>query len=478
MKILIATSEAIPFVKTGGLADVTGTLVNELRNSGIDARIALPLYRGIKSRFKLEDTGYTVSVPLGKAKYESRVFSYEESVYFFELDEFFNRQELYGTPSGSDYPDNSQRFIFFSRAVLEACSALDFQPDVLHANDWQTALIPLYMRTLYRDGFRKSASVFTIHNLGYQGIFPAAAMTLTGLGSEWYTPAGIEFYDQVNLLKAGIISADAITTVSPNYAKQILTKEYGAGLDGVLKDREKDIAGILNGLDYDEWNPSADPALPAKFSIESLGGKRKCKRSLFRACSFKNPRAPIAGIVGRFSSQKGVDVLLEASEELFSSGLNVAILGKGEDVLQRGLKAAERKFPGRLSVNTGFDEEMARRIYAGSDMLLMPSHYEPCGLSQMIAMRYGTVPVARATGGLVDTIADYNHLSGSGTGFLFSGRWPSALAECVKRAICVYADSERWNKLVARCMKQRFLWKNSSRKYIELYRKLKRKTRG
>ncbi len=300
-------------------------------------------------------------------------------------------------------------------------------------------------------------------------------MTITGLGSEWFTPSGIEFYDQVSLLKAGIVAADGITTVSPNYAKQMLTKEYGAGLEGVLKGREKDIFGILNGLDYDAWDPSSDRSIPARFSVDSLSGKAKCRSSLVRECSFKNPRAPVAGMVGRLSSQKGLDIFIEAANEILATGINVAVLGKGDEDIQRNLRAAEKKYAGKVFVSAEFDEAMARRIYAGSDMLLMPSHYEPCGLTQMIAMRYGTVPVARATGGIADTVKDYSHLGGSGTGFLFSGRWPSALAECIKRALCVYTEKERWKILIRRCMKQRFFWKTSARKYVELYKKIKKR---
>jgi starch synthase len=474
MKVVLATSEAIPYVKTGGLADVSGTLANELRALGVKASLMLPLYRGLRSRFKLEDTGCSVEVSLGSKRYGSRIFVHEDSTYFVECDDFFNRQELYGTSSG-DYEDNDLRFIFFSKAVLEACSALGLKPDVLHTNDWQTALVPLYMKTLYKKGYRKTASIFTIHNMGYQGIFPASAMALTGLGKEWFTPSGIEFFDQVNFLKAGIIGADVITTVSDNYSRQILTKEYGAGLEGVLGERKKDIVGILNGIDYEEWDPSSDRTIPARYKLESLAGKKRCKRALLKECGLRGERAPLAGIVGRLSSQKGVDVFLEAVDEIVDAGLNVAVLGQGEDVLQKGLRVASKRHSGRLFVKTGFDEEFARRIYAGSDLLLMPSHYEPCGLVQMIAMRYGAVPIARATGGLVDTIADYDHLKERGTGFLFTGRWPSALAECAKRAICVYKNGEQWKSLVGACMKQRFSWKSSARKYVSLYRKLKRK---
>lgn len=474
MKVLIATSEAVPFAKTGGLADVTGTLLNELRSEGVDARLMLPLYRGIKSKFKLDDTGIVIKVPLGRRKHEARVFSHDDTAYFIEHDDFFNRPELYGTTRG-DYPDNAHRFIFFCKGVLEACSAMALVPDILHANDWQTGMIPLYLKTIFRRGFEKTATLFTIHNLGYQGIFPATAMTLTGLSNDWFTPSGIEFYDRINLLKAGIISADAITTVSPNYAKQILTKEYGAGLEGVLKDRSNNLSGILNGLDYDTWDPSSDTSIPARYSMESFSGKKKCRRSLIKECSFKNPRAPVAGMVGRLSSQKGLDLFIESAEEIFASGANVAILGKGDDGIHRGLRAAEKKYEGRLYLNVGFDEDLARRVYAGSDIIMMPSHYEPCGLTQMIAMRYGAVPLARSTGGLADTIKDYNHLSGTGTGFLFSGRWPSAFAECVKRAICVFSSRDMWSELQRRCMKQRFYWRTSARKYMQLCRKLIRK---
>ncbi len=477
MKVVLATSEAIPFVKTGGLADVSGTLLEELRALGVDARLMLPLYRGIKSKFDLSGTDCTIKVKLGSKTYSSRVFSYGDYAYFIECDEFFNRQDIYGTSSG-EYPDNAFRFIFFSKAVMEACISLGFKPDIIHANDWQAALIPLYMKTLYKSSYKGSASLFTIHNLGYQGIFPASTMTLTDLSSKWFTPAGIEFYDQVNLLKAGIIAADAITTVSENYSKQILTKEYGAGLEGVLKDRENDMAGIINGIDYGAWDPSTDNSIPARYSANSLHGKQKCKRTLADECGFKNKRAPLAGFVGRLSSQKGIDLFLEAADEIFSSGINAVFLGSGDKDLQKGLKTMSRKHEGRLFIRTGFDDDFARRIYAGADMLLVPSYYEPCGLVQMIAMRYGTVPIARATGGLVDTINDYDHLRDRGTGFLFSGRWPSALAECVKRALCVYRDKERWKKLTISCMKQRFSWKSSARKYVALYRKLIKQVPG
>jgi|Deesub1362A_J573_1020465.scaffolds.fasta_scaffold00027_52 starch synthase len=477
MKILIVASEAIPFVKTGGLADVMGTLIREIRNLKVDARLALPLYRGIKDRFDLNDTGHEITVPVGNKNYTAKIFSYKDSVFFIECNEFFDREELYGTSEG-DYPDNAHRFIFFSRAVLEACDALGFKPDVLHCNDWQTGLIPLYVKSIYKKSFSKTATVMTIHNLGYQGIFPASAMLLTGLDMELFTPKTIEFYGQINLLKAGITTADFVTTVSTNYAKEILSEQYGFGLDGVLRHRAHDITGIINGIDYKEWNPAEDDLIPAKFDVRDITGKAKCKSYLVKECSFKNRKAPLVGMVGRLSSQKGIDIFMGVIDRIFSYGVNVIILGKGEEAIHKELRGIAKKYPDCLSLNIGYDETFAHRVYAGSDMLLIPSKYEPCGLTQMIAMRYGTVPVARATGGIADTVEDYNHLSGKGTGFLFTEYSSSALEECLKRAICVYTDETKWKKIVINCMRQRFSWEKSAKEYVALYRKLVRKVTG
>ncbi len=473
MRVLHATSEAVPFAKTGGLADVTGTLFNELNDIRVKTRLIMPLYRGIKSRFKPRDTGRSISVEVGPRSYSSRILSYRGEVFFVECDEFFDRTELYGTAS-EEFSDNAQRFVFFSKAVLEACITLQYYPDIIHCHDWQTALVPLYAKTIYGSAFKETRTVFTIHNLGYQGIFPSSIMPDTGLDEGWFTYDGIEFYGNVNLLKAGIISADAITTVSDNYAKEILTREYGYGLDGVLQKRAARLSGIINALDYEQWDPSSDKALPARYSVESTAGKARCKGRLVAACGFANRKAPLAGMVGRLTSQKGVDLVIGAIDEVVSMGFNVVVLGKGDDKYHKAFKEEAKKHGGRVFVNLCYDDKLARLIYAGSDVFLMPSKYEPCGLAQMIAMRYGTVPVARATGGIKDTIADYNHRSGRGTGFLFSGYDASALAECLKRAMCVYGDRARWKRLVAECMKQRFSWRIAARKYARLYRRLLR----
>jgi starch synthase len=465
MRVLIAASEAIPFVKTGGLGDVAGSLLKTLRGLRVDARLCMPLYRGIRERFPLEDTGARISVPVGRRHYASRIFSYKGQAYFIECDEFFDREEIYGTPYG-EYEDNAQRFIFFSRGVLEASRALDFVPDVLHCNDWQTGLVPLYAKTLYRKHFGSASTLMTIHNIGYQGVFPASAMPLTGLDMKLFNPEVMEFYGQMNFLKAGIVSAGAVSTVSENYAREIKDRQYGLGLEGILRNRE--ITGILNGIDFDEWDPARDAAIPANYAAGDMGGKRKCRESLSREL-FGGRLKPLICMVGRLSSQKGIDIFLEAADRIASLGVNIVVLGRGEETLHRMLREVSKRRHDSVSLHVGYDEELARRIYAGSDILLMPSRYEPCGLAQMIAMRYGTVPVARATGGLVDTVRDYDHLKCEGTGFLFSEYGASSLEECLKRAICVYTGAGRWKKLVLECMGQDFSWKSSARKYMSLY---------
>jgi len=475
MKVLIAASEATPFAKTGGLADVVGSLAAELRGQGVDARVILPLYRGIKGKFKPKYTGRAVAVELGARRLVSKVYSHGDHAYFVECNEFFDRKEIYGTALG-EYEDNAFRFIFFSKAALEAAKALGFMPDVVHANDWQTALIPLYLKTVQKRHFKATASLFTIHNLGYQGIFPPSAMSLTGLPTEMFNPGELEFYGSVNLLKAGIISADAVTTVSPAYAVEIQGEEHGFGLNGVLRSRDNKILGILNGIDYKEWNPGDDPWIPERFGAGDLSGKAVCKERLARKCLFKDSGAPLAGMVGRLVAQKGVDIFLEAAEDILACGVNVVVLGKGEDSLQRRLRELARKRAGKFHLALDYDEGLAHMIYAGADMLLIPSQYEPCGITQMIAMRYGAVPVARATGGIRDTVADYDHLRGKGTGFVFSAYSSSALVECVKRALCVYLQEGRWDSIRKACMGKDFSWKRSAARYKALYAKLARRS--
>lgn len=487
MKILIASPEAQPFVKTGGLADVVGALIKEYLKMDKTAYIVLPLYRKIrKGKSKLEDTGIIIKIPIGGEVFEGRIFTNGTSAYFIACDKFFDRPELYGTSEG-DYQDNASRFVFFSRGILEACKALDLKPDIIHCNDWQTGLIPLYIKTLYRNDkfFKNTATLFTIHNLGYQGLFPLSQMTLTGLGSELFRPDGIEFYGKISFIKAGIIASDILNTVSRNYSKEILTQEFGFGLDGLLRKRVRDLYGVLNGIDMEEWNPSKDSFIPSNYSTDDCSGKISCKKELtnllFGQENMYENSCPLIGIVGRLSTQKGFDLVIQSVDKLVSYGVQLAILGKGDKIFHTNLSKIAKKYQNKVSVSFRFEETLAHKIYAGADFFLMPSRYEPCGLGQLISMRYGCIPIARRTGGLADTIRDYEPLTSRGTGFLFSDYTPSAMQNAVKLALCVYTDSEKMHTMIIDCMKTDFSWMNSAKKYIELYKiaaKKKRFSRG
>jgi len=472
MRVLLAASEATPYVKTGGLADVSGALLQEYRGLNTEAYLMLPLYKTVRERFDLKDTGVGLRIPVGAKLSEGRIFSHG-SAFFVECDEFFHRDDLYGTPEG-DYPDNAERFTFFCRAVLEGCRLLGLRPDVIHCNDWQTGLIPLYLKTVYKtDFFKSTATLMTIHNLGYQGLFDAARFAVTGLSQGWFNPEGLEFFGKVNFLKAGLIAADIITTVSDTYAKEILTAEQGFGLEGVLRKRSSALYGVMNGIDGEEWDPKKDRFLPGQYDSSDLSGKATCRKHLVRECSLDAGErdAPLVSMVGRLSSQKGIDIFLEAAEEIVAMGAYIVILGRGDEYYQNLLLGLSEKYRGRVFVRIGYDDALAHRIYAGSDILLMPSQYEPCGLSQLIAMRYGTVPVARRTGGLADTVSDYEPLKKQGTGFLFHDYKASSLAECLKRAFCVYSDAGKWGKIILSDMGMDFSWKTSAMKYITLYQK-------
>jgi starch synthase len=469
MKIAIVTSEAIPYSKTGGLADIAGTLFREYIKMGLEAYLFVPLYMSTKKQFEKEihDTGVEIDVMIGKEIKRGVVFR-SENIFFVGNDEYFGRDELYGTASG-DYPDNDHRFTFFCRMVLEICKRLNIDIDIMHCNDWQTGLIPLYLKTLYKDSqiFNKTHSLITIHNLGYQGIFPQRTMEITGLGPELFNPEGIEFYGNVNFLKAAIISADAITTVSKTYAKEILTPEYGFGLEGVLKNRADKIYGVLNGIDYDEWDPSSDNLLPRNYSSSDLSGKTTCKSSLLQKCSFKTDTGtPLLCFIGRLSHQKGIDMLIDSLPDLMKKEINIVIIGKGDEHYHMTLDSAKKRFSKNIFYYPLFDEAFAHLAYAGSDIFLMPSKYEPCGLGQMIAMRYGTIPVARKTGGIADTIEDGK------TGFLFEEYSTDSLLTAVKRALKSYSNKNLWVKTIENAMGMDFSWEKSAKMYIEIYSRL------
>lgn len=480
MKILFAASEAAPFAKTGGLADVAGSLPPAIASLGHDVRVVMPRYRQVdRDRFNLKHAA-TFSVPLGVWKERCDVLKggMHDNVpaYFVDKDIYFDRPGLYGTMN-ADYPDNAERFIFFSRAVLELCLAIDFRPDIVHCNDWQTGLVPLYLKTRYREAapLRKAKTVFTVHNIGYQGIFWHWDMRLTGLGWDVFTPEGIEFWGKINFLKAGLVFSDIITTVSRTYSREIQTPEYGNGLEGVLLDRAADLFGIVNGIDYDVWDPARDRAIPKTFTASRIAGKAECKKSLLARLGLPDASAPLIGMVTRLADQKGLDITVEALPEIMSLGAQFVILGTGELKYQQALSDAAARYPNRMRVLLQYNDDLAKAIYAGCDLFLMPSRYEPCGLGQMIAQRYGTVPVVRKTGGLTDTVLEYNPRTGRGTGFLFEEYSAPALADCLLRALRVYGKPKQWIRLAQNGMRRVFSWERSAKEYMKVYREAMRK---
>jgi len=469
MRVALISSEVVPFSKTGGLADVCGALPKAWVGLGHEVVVLTPLYGSIDhNRFKIE-----------KRKAGETAVWMSEAIpgvrtYFIENNLYYDRQGLYGTTAG-DYSDNAERFTFFARSALALLKQLGFVPDVIHGHDWQSGLIPAYLRTLYRgDAFyRETKAVFTIHNLAYQGRFPQTAFHLTGLPEQAFTPEGVEYYGEVNFLKAGLVYADVLTTVSPRYAEEIQTPDFGCGLEGVLRHRREDLFGLLNGIDYSEWNPECDPFLPAKFSSRSLAGKAEAKRTLQEEKGLSTEgRAPLVGMISRLADQKGFDLLAHALGPILSLGVQFILLGSGDQKYHDLLAKLQADHPDRVSLTLGFNDPLAHRIYAGSDLFLMPSRYEPCGLGQMIALKYGTIPVVRETGGLADTIRDVDRDS-KGNGFSFLAYEAKALIEALSRAVQAYHQRETWALLVQRAMACDFSWEASARQYLRIFERAK-----
>jgi starch synthase len=481
MRILFAASEAAPFAKTGGLADVMGGLPSAVASLGHEVSLVLPRYRQVDVHGLGLKRAASFTVPLGSWKERCDAFKgrmgKNVTVYFIDKGVYFDRPELYGTAHG-DYPDNAERFIFFSRAVLELCRALDLRPDIVHCNDWQTGLTPLYLKRLYADteGLRGARTVFTVHNLGYQGLFQHRDMRLTGLDWDVFTPDGIEFWGRMNLLKAGLVSSDIITTVSKTYSREIQMPEYGCGLDGVLKSRSADLFGIVNGIDYASYDPARDRALSKKYSAVRPAGREACRKALHELLGFPYSAAPLIGMVTRLADQKGLDLLTEALPDILSLGARLAILGSGDERYRQALSDAAAGRPESVRVLLRYDDVVARRIYAGCDIFLMPSRYEPCGLGQMIAQRYGAVPVVRKTGGLADTVTDYNARNGRGAGFTFEEYSVDALVACLRRAVETRQDERKWKRLSLSGMNRDFSWERSAKEYVKAYRRALRKT--
>lgn len=478
MNILMLASEAVPLAKTGGLADVVGTLPGELARLGHDVRLALPRYAAIDPASARLKKAFTVQVPWRGDRLEVGIETGTLGGGAVQLtcirhEPFFARQGLYGE-GGRDYPDNLDRFVLFCRAVMEACKQPGRPPDILHAHDWQAALAVAYLKTLYRNdpAWARTRAVFTIHNMSYQGLFPVTAYEATGLPWSEYTPERLEYYGQVNLLKGGLVYADIINTVSPTYAREIQTAEFGYGLEGVLQVRKDRLVGVTNGIDYNVWNPAADPHLPARYSAEDLSGKRECKRALQAEMKLPIRDVPLVGLVSRLAFQKGIDLIVDILPKLLELDVQMAVLGSGDPSYQTLLAGLGERYPGKLAVRLAFDEPLAHRIEAGADLFLMPSRYEPCGLNQLYSLRYGTVPVVRKTGGLADTVIPYMPDARSGsaaTGFSFETPEPEVLLGAMFLALRVYRDKEEWTGLMRRGMKQDFSWQRSARQYVELY---------
>lgn len=494
VRVLIAASEVSGFAKTGGLADVAASLPRALANLGNQVAVVMPLYGAIRrSGIRLEKTGAAIPVPMGNRILACPLFrgqlpNSNVPVYFVEHQPFFERddgarrgiyQEAHPSGSKTDYPDNAERFTFFSRAVLETIPHLGFTPDILHANDWQTGLVPVYLaESRTKPGFSRIRSVFTVHNMAFQGDFPRDAMRFTGLPQRHFDMGQVEFNGRLNFLKAGIVFADAITTVSPTYAREVRTPHFGCGLDALLRDNVAKLSGIVNGVEYAEWNPANDPHLVANFTPENVFEQKPlCKADLQRQFKLPElPTAPVLGLVARLAYQKGIDLVLSAAKGFLDLGCQLVFLGDGEPKYHAELRSLHDRYPDRVGLLLGFNEALAHKVEAGSDLFLMPSRYEPCGLNQMYSQKYGTPPVVRATGGLADTVVnatEENLKADRATGFTFDADTPSALYDTVKWSLTLYRDRPAdFRRVVLRAMAQDWSWDRSAAEYESLYRRL------
>lgn len=477
MKILFAASEVVPFAKTGGLADVAGALPKKIMNLGHKVSVVMPLYGKARQRggiFLLMDK--TIFVPVGDRIVEGKIWQSrlpdsEVDIYFIENDNYYDRSELYGTSTGS-YQDNAQRFIFFSRGVLETIKALSLKVDVIHCNDWHTALIPVYLKTLYKNNplLKDVATVFTLHNLFYQGSFERKTIEFTGLSGNLLGLSG-----KVNFMKGGLVYADLLTTVSRRYAREIQTQQFGFGLEQVLLSRSGDLYGIINGLDYKVWNPKTDNLLPANYNKNDLSGKMECKRVLQRENGLSSePNIPLLGLISRLDDQKGLDLIAGVIDDIMELGVQFILLGTGKEKYHQLFTEIGARYPSRVRINLTFDDRLAHLIEAGADIFLMPSRFEPCGLNQLISLKYGTAPVVSRTGGLADTIVNYTPKKleeGKATGFLFSVGSSRELLASIKKAVRLYHDRDKWTKLIQNGMSQDWSWGRSAREYVKLYQK-------
>jgi len=476
VKIVFVASECVPFSKTGGLADVVGALPKCLAGRGHEVSVVLPRYRKTPAGPVLLRN---LSIPVGEELHFPDIQDgrAQEGVRYFFVDypPYFDRAGLY-VNGGADYPDNAQRFALFARAALELMKRTGV-PELIHCHDWQSALVPVLLKSQHAKdpALGRVPVVFTVHNLGYQGLFPRQTLAALGLPESLFTMEALEYYGQVNLLKGGLVFADFVSTVSRKYAQEIQTEEYGHGLDGVIRHRAATVTGIVNGVDYSEWSPETDKFLAANYSVEKLDGKRACKKDLLE--QFRLPAAdlkkPLVGIVSRFATQKGFDLIAEVADELMENDLKVVALGTGEPEFEKLFRELAERFPKKFAVRIAYDNALAHKIEGGSDMFLMPSRYEPCGLNQIYSLKYGTVTVVRATGGLDDTIEPFDSRTGRGTGFKFAEYAGEALLDCVEQAVHVYGrNPEAWRRLMENGMRKDFSWNASAADYERLYQQV------
>lgn len=486
LKIMYISSEIAPFAKTGGLADVSGALPKILKEKDHDVRLFMPKYASINERkYTLREVIRlkNIKVPMGTKTEAANVKSAflpdsKVQVYFVENKEYFNRSELYIDPeTNKDWPDNAERFIFFSRSALEILKILHWQPDIIHCNDWQTALIPLYLKTVLKDDpfFSDTHSLLSIHNIAYQGIFKDDILPIMGIPEDlYYKESPIEFWGNINFLKGGIVYADVINTVSKNYAKEIQkSDEFGRGLQFALRKRKKDLYGIVNGIDYSIWDPETDKLIPKNYSRRDFSGKLENKKALVESLGLPfDENTAVIGTVSRLTDQKGFDLIAEALEKMFKMNIQYILLGTGDQKYHQLFEKLVKKYPDKLSVNLKFDNKLAHQIEAGCDMFLMPSQFEPCGLNQLYSLKYGTIPIVRATGGLIDTVKNISPDMKKGCGFVFMEYSASAMLHEIRRAIDAFRNKDEWRKLMIRAMQQDFSWQASAEKYEQLYEKI------
>ena len=469
MKIALCASEAVPFAKTGGLADVCGALPLELEDLGQEAIIVMPKYQSVRpsgALVKRLDEDFDVTTIGEKTR-----------VYFLKHDMYL-RAGLYGDDFG-DYPDNLKRFSYFCSKTLELFSKIDFKPDIIHCNDWQTSLIPMFIK-IYRDRYfpkvsKIPKSLLTIHNVSYQGLFPREAMPETGLGWEHFSLLGLEFYDKLNLLKGGIQYADIVNTVSVTHACEVQTKEFGCGMEGVLRAKKDRFFGVTNGIDYKVWNPQGDPNIFNNYSLDNIEAKTINKLKLQALCGLvQGEKVPLFGFVGRLVEQKGIDLILECVPKLCAKGAQTIFLGKGEPRYEAALLEMAKEHPGLCFFSSHFDDILAHRIYAASDFFMMPSAFEPCGIGQMVSFKYGAAPIVYKTGGLADTVVDYNLKNAKGNGFVFTKHQAPEFEFAIMRALELFSDAKKMLDLRKRIMRLNFSWKESAKKYVDLYEKAMR----